>query len=72
MDDHLRNNNSFDSFATAQDGLISESEEDDYHDNDDNEVDEEEGKEDKLGNTVAKELPFSPVRSFGIQGIKHN
>ena len=77
MDDHIGNNNSFDFFATAQDGLVAESEEDNYHD-DNNEVDEEEGEDDnndekeEEGDTVARELPSSPVRPFGIQGIKHN
>ena len=80
MDDHLGNNNSFNSFATAQDGFVSESEEDDYHDDNNNEVDEEEGKDnnddevnedEEEEDTVAEELPFSPVRSFSIQGIKH-
>ena len=65
MDDHIGNNNSFDSFATARDGLVFESEEDNYHDKD--EFDEEEGKEDELGDIVTKELPSSPIQSYGIK-----
>ena len=79
MDDHLGNNIWFNSFATAQDGFISESEEDDYHDDNDDEVNKEGGKDNdevneevEEGDTVAEALPSSPVRLFGIQGIKYN
>ena len=62
MDDPFWTHNLFDSFATArQNGLVSESEKDDYHDN--HESDEEE--EGKLEDTVAEELP-SPVRPYAI------